>query len=158
MKPSFGRADAYDYNRIHALLYHRADSRGVYSGNLKMLALELGISYVHFTTVIAGFVRDGRLRSLSRGAHRLQTFIVADPVTFLGDRHDDDGARTAQQELDDLGDHRAPAPRVRDRPEADEEPLAPPEDQSIDEDPKTARRRRSNSDGSPNRSRRPAPE
>lgn len=60
-------------------MYERADRRGVFSTNLKMLSAETGISYFHLTRLVQTFVAEGRLRPLSRGAHRMQNFIVTAP-------------------------------------------------------------------------------
>lgn len=60
-------------------MYDRADSRSVFATNLKMLSAETGISYYHLTRIVQGFVADGKLRIMSRGAHRMQNFLVSAP-------------------------------------------------------------------------------
>jgi len=77
-----GRPITYDRDELHSLMFDRADGRGVFTTNLKMLSTETGISYYHLTRIVQKFVIDGRLRPLSRGAHRLQNFIVADPAAW----------------------------------------------------------------------------
>lgn len=74
-----GRPRIYDRDALHRLLWERADRRHVYSGNLKALSLETGMSYFHLTRMMKTFMEEGRLRLLSRGAHRLQNFLVTEP-------------------------------------------------------------------------------
>lgn len=74
-----GRPRTIDRDALHALMYDRADSRGIFTTNLKMLSAETGISYFHLTRIVQTFVADGKLRILSRGAHRMQNFVVSAP-------------------------------------------------------------------------------
>jgi hypothetical protein len=74
-----GRPQIYDRDALHRLMYERADRRHVFSTNLHMLSAETGISYFYLTRMMKTFVAEGRLRLLSRGAHRLQNFLVTEP-------------------------------------------------------------------------------
>lgn len=74
-----GRPRIYDRDVLHQTLWERADRRHVYSGTLKALSMETGMSYFHLTRMMKTFVEEGRLRLLSRGAHRLQNFLVTEP-------------------------------------------------------------------------------
>lgn len=74
-----GRPRSIDRDALHTLMFERADARGILTTNLKMLSAETGISYFHLTRIVQGFVADGKLRILSRGAHRMQNFVVSAP-------------------------------------------------------------------------------
>ncbi len=55
----------------------------MFAGSLKVLAAELGLSYTNFTRTVQALVEEGRLRSVGRGQHRLQSFHVTDPAEWV---------------------------------------------------------------------------
>lgn len=127
-----GRPIAFDRNKLHALLWHHGGRRHVYTGSLKMLAAETGISYFHLTRIIQDFVADGRLHALSRGSHRLQSFRVEDPVYWNIDRKDLVGAEVAKAEIESLSHADRPLKRRR-LAETPEQPEQTTEEETDDE-------------------------
>lgn len=98
------RPIAFDRDKLHARLWHQAGRRHVFTGSIRVLAAETGISYFHLTRIIQDFVADGRLHPLSRGLHRLQSFRVEDPVYWNIDRRNLAGAETAKAEIEALSE------------------------------------------------------
>ncbi len=96
------RPIAYNRNKLHALFYTRSNHRHVLAMNQRMYAMEAGISVFHFNRIIADFLEEGRMKRMSDANHRLQTFLVHNPVDYLEAHHDPDGAYQAQQALDYL--------------------------------------------------------
>jgi hypothetical protein len=99
---TIGRPIAYDRNQLHAFMYHRSDRRNVYSDKLKVLSEETGISYFHLTRIVKEFVEEGRLRRMSRGAHRMQSFIVVNPVDWCEEHDDAPGAVEVARYLNEV--------------------------------------------------------
>lgn len=62
--------------------------------------MEIGITPWHLNRIVQSFVTEGRLRRLSPENHRLQTFIVNDPVEFLRSRNDTAGITDVNNALE----------------------------------------------------------
>jgi hypothetical protein len=102
--PNVSRPIEYDRTRLHALLFYRADNRGVIAINQLTLAAETGISQFHFNRIMQEFIEEGRLQRIGRPIkHRkLQTFNVSDPRSFSTDRGDIRGAQNAEYAMEIL--------------------------------------------------------
>lgn len=73
------KGHAIDLDALQRYLYRRTDGKGRIRIHQQQLAEELGITNVSVCRALTRLEEQGRIRTLIRGRHNVQTWIIKEP-------------------------------------------------------------------------------